>query len=87
MLRWCVAPAACYEWRDWDGQAVVFVHATGDTHALSPEATSLLVVMRARSNETHATPAWMQFANLADGDGEALMQGLAAIGLVRYQQP
>lgn len=87
MLRWCVAQAASYEWREWDGQAVVFVHATGDTHALSPDATTLLVAMRARSDESHPTAAWVQVAGLLDGDGEALMQGLAAIGLVRYRQP
>lgn len=85
-----MVPPEGYLWREWAGQAVVFVHATGDTHALSHEATTLLEAMRAQAGEGLAAAAWFERAGLAqadDSDAEAVMEGLAAIGLVGQLRP
>ena len=81
-------PAGAYDWREWAGEAVVFVHATGDTHALSAQASALVAAMRRHPDEAHTTAGWLVIAGRAvdAGDSESedsLMQGLLAIGLVR----
>lgn len=84
-----MAPAGSYEWREWAGQAVVFVHATGDTHALSLEATSLLAAMRAFPDQRLPASCWVQLARLdaAEGDyDESLMRALEAIGLAGHEK-
>ena len=67
---------------------MVFVHATGDTHALSAEASAVLAAMRSHPGQAHATPEWLRIAGCTAEAGpgapdDSLMPGLAAIGLVR----
>lgn len=54
-----MAPPACFDWRAWDDEAVVFVHASGDTHALGPAASALLLAMLRDGGPARQAPAWL----------------------------
>lgn len=82
-MRWRGVPPGAYEWRQWDDEAVVFVHATGDTHALSAQASAVLATMRAHPGETRAAAGWLGTDSAAGGDPSPLLEGLLAIGLVQ----
>jgi PqqD family protein of HPr-rel-A system len=90
--RWCPVPLGAFEWRQWDDEAVVYVHATGDTHALGPEASALLTALRARPEECRTAAEWLEPAGLDpaspdDDAAEQLLRQLELIGLVRRQSP
>jgi len=89
--RWGSVPLDAYEWREWDGEAAVFVHATGDTHALSADASALLAAMRNRLELELPASEWLALALEAgasdEGYEDVLMQGLETIGLVRPTTP
>lgn len=90
--RWRGIAPNDYEWREWASEAVVFVHATGDTHALSAEASAVLGAMRVHPDEALTPPEWLTLAGYAsDSDDveldETIMQGLLTIGLVRRDAP
>ena len=97
---WHLNPDETFDFRSWDGEMVVFVHATGDTHALSVDASSLILTMREHPQAGLDGEAWLALAAGSDGcelapearmcDGmavESLLAGLAAIGLVRRIAP
>lgn len=86
--RWTVAAVGAFEWREWGGEAVVFVHASGDTHALSAEATALVAAMRAEPWAERSAAQWLDAAGFeatstVNKDAEELMGRLETIGLVR----
>jgi PqqD family protein of HPr-rel-A system len=91
-LRWRLAPPGAFEWRQWGDEAVVFVHASGDTHALSAEASALLAALRAQPQAERSAAQWLESAgyDLAAPDDDAaeqLMGHLEAIGLVLRLAP
>ncbi len=90
--RWCLVPRGAFEWRQWDDEAVVFVHATGDTHALGAEASAMLAALRARPDEARTAAQWLESAGFEaaasdDDAAEQLMTQLELIGLVRRHIP
>lgn len=97
--RWQAAPGEQLELRQWDGETVVFVTSTGDTHALSPAASLVLATMLDDAEAARPADEWLRVA-AADGnvsqDGvddaerlafEQLLLGLEAIGAVRRRAP
>lgn len=91
-LRWRLAQPGAFEWRQWDDEAVVFVHATGDTHALNVEASALLGALRTDADAARTAAQWLESAgyDLAAPDDDAaeqLMGHLETIGLVRRLSP
>ncbi len=95
---WAAAAQADFEWREWDGEAVVYVHATGDTHALSAEASTVLIAMMERPGETWPTRTWMALVmpgaagadDLAEEEVlefEHLLAGLRQVGVVCHAVP
>lgn len=90
--RWRLAPPGAFEWRQWDDEAVVFVHASGDTHALNAEASALLAALRADPAAARTAAQWLESAGYDtatpdDDAAEQLMAQLEAIGLVRRLSP
>lgn len=90
--RWRLAPPGAFEWRQWDDEAVVFVHASGDTHALNAEASVLLGALRADPSAARTAAQWLERAGYDtatpdDDAAEQLMAQLEAIGLVRRLSP
>lgn len=90
--RWRLAPPGAFEWRQWADEAVVFVHATGDTHALNAEASALLAALRGQPDAERSAAQWLESAgyDMAASDDEAaeqLMGHLESIGLVRRLLP
>lgn len=96
--RWALRPDAEFEWRDWDGDVVVFVTATGDVHALSPVAGLMLKTMLQHRGAFHPAGFWLdQLAGGAEAEAaepatEAelqacvdLLRGLHHIGLVEQR--
>jgi hypothetical protein len=86
--QWQVASGGSFSWRQWAGLAVVFVHATGDTHALSTEATAVLARMIERADTALYAAEWMadifpQFDQEDFSVFEELLSGLAVTGVVR----
>ena len=43
--RWRVAPAARCEWREWDGEFIVFASDSGATHHLGPPHGAALITL------------------------------------------
>jgi len=81
---------SAFEWRQWAGEAVVFVHATGDTHALSADASALMSAMLKQDTEPRSAAQWLDVAGYdgaADHDAGALMAHLESIGLVQRHPP
>ena len=66
---------------------MVFIHATGDTHALSIHASGVMSAMRSRPDLALSAHDWYAQAFGADAadaePGEEMMKGLEAIGLVQ----
>lgn len=86
-------PGAACERREWDGEAVVFVHASGDTHALSVEASALLAAMSGQAGPPRAAVQWLALAGFdiegpdPDAQADALMAQLGATGLIERELP
>ena len=90
---WCAAPDGAFEWREWDGLIVAFVHATGDTHALSPDGSIVLGHMIEHRHTRLSAEAWWQRmtaeaerSHPANEDLEGfqrLLVGLESFGLVQ----
>lgn len=90
--RWRLAPPGAFEWRQWADEAVVFVHTTGDTHALNADATALLAACRAEPEAERTAAQWLACAGYDPADAgadaaEELMGPLEALGLVRRLSP
>jgi hypothetical protein len=42
---WLVAPADSLEWREWDGELVVYLDQRGSTHLLTPYAGAVFLTL------------------------------------------
>lgn len=95
---WSAGPASCFDCRSWNGETVVFVSASGDTHALSVQASLVLAMLLESPEAARSAPAWLDIifpaddqspADEADGKDddklEQLLLGLEKIGVVRRQ--
>jgi PqqD family protein of HPr-rel-A system len=52
----------------WDQEAVVYVHATGATHALSPSASAVLATLLEHPGECLSCEAWLAALSAGDAD-------------------
>ena len=52
----------------WDQEAVVYVHATGATHALSPSASAVLATLLEHPGEWLSCEAWLAALSAGDAD-------------------
>ncbi len=99
-LTWGAAPPSHFDWREWDGDIVVFVAATGDTHELGPEGSTLLGAMLGHPGAWHRAEVWLSMTTTeVDGspatdftDGELrafehLLASLQRIGVVSQPAP
>jgi hypothetical protein len=81
---------------------VLFVHATGDTHALGPAASAALATLLEQQGISRTADAWYELLageelNMPDvGQGqtsagvsafEQLLAGLEGIGVVSHEDP
>lgn len=93
--NWRAAPLDAYLWCEWDGECVVYVHASGDIHALSPAASAALPLLRTLAGRTLPLAGWCRSIRIEAGEPadavpdeaeraevEQFLQGLAALGLV-----
>ncbi len=87
---WRAAPAGAFDWRDWDGQTVVYVHASADTHALSPPASAVLAAMLEQPQDERTTAQWLERLGLPaddEADLDGVLQSLATTGVVVRGRP
>lgn len=96
---WSVPAELGLDWRLWDEDLVVYVHLSGDTHALSPAASGVLATLLEQRGVSRSSADWLhaltdahepapQDGAQADADLTALeeqLAGLERIGAVRRQ--
>ncbi len=84
---WRLAPAGAFESRFWDAQAVVYVHATGDTHALSDDASALLSLIMRSEGRSESSQGWLRELLAPEGDADDAADGTVAPGdLAGFEQ-
>jgi hypothetical protein len=69
--RWCASDASCFDRRSWDDDIVVYVLATGETHALAAahSATFSLLLEHAGQPRTAADWLALMVEEAPSGDG------------------
>lgn len=70
--RWSIEPSGAFDHRLWDGEAVVYVCCTGDTHALDPAASLVFSTLLAAPNASLTSAEWLVRlieSDEASGDG------------------
>jgi PqqD family protein of HPr-rel-A system len=86
---WCPVAPDAVAWREWEGEVVLYNHATGDTHHLDPFGGSVMlsllrhpggIRMRALLQEISAGFETEPIAQLA-GDVERVLADLARLHL------
>lgn len=99
---WCAREDAAFDWREWDDEMVLFVHATGDTHALGPASSAVLATLLEHRGSLRTASAWYALMGGGERDQagaversaladvlafEQLLTGLEGIGVVRHETP
>lgn len=60
LARWGVASSIGCSLRSWDGEAVVYLEATGETHRLRQPAFAVWRVMLDQTGLFQSSPVWLQ---------------------------
>ncbi len=66
--RWRVADATCFDSRQWDEEVVLYVLATGETHALAPAQSATLSLLQEHPDLPRTVPDWLA---LMSGDADS----------------
>jgi hypothetical protein len=58
-LRWRAADRAAFDMRQWDGEVVLYVLATGETHALPPIHSASFLTLLEQAPSTQPATYWL----------------------------
>jgi hypothetical protein len=56
---WRAAPAGAFDIRQWDGDVVLYVFSSGETHALSPVFSASLLTLLEEPGQLQPVDYWM----------------------------